>query len=194
MKKFLCYVFVALILLPSLIALGEEVPGVQVIGMPAPEAAVGSLDDMLLEVPVEIEDWVTVTPVSFEYEDVLLRFDSNYWHQESNSGPEAEYAMLRADIANLTTSALDFIKKSTVKIVYDDKYQYEGWIRQYNYGESDGENRVVHQDKQFPIEPMYIGHYVFGCTLPNLVVTGKAPLRMEVTLNEKHTFIFHIRK
>ena len=40
---------------------------------------------------------------------------------------------------------------------------------------------------------MYTCHIVFGCTLPNAVVQGKEPLRMEIKLGD-NDLTYHIRK
>ena len=55
------------------------------------------------------------------------------------SGNEAEYAWLKVDILNLQKISATFIKDIAVKVIYDDEYEYEGWVRQFNYDFSDSE-------------------------------------------------------
>ena len=99
--------------------------------------------------------------------------------------------MLRIDILNTETKPIDFLDQATVKVISDDKYVFSGWVYQYNYDnnynrdnerELAGANKeyVINTEDIFPIDPMYTGHYVFGCTLSNAVVKGKTPLRMEI--------------
>ena len=54
-------------------------------------------------------------------------------------------------------------------------------------------NFVVNPADQFLIDPMYAGHYVFGCTLPNAIINSTAPLRMEIRLGENE-LTYNIRK
>ena len=121
------------------------------------------------------------------------------------SGNEADYAWLKVDITNLQKTDATFMKDMTVKVIYDDEYEYDGWIRQFNYDFSKSEI-YRYQEKntigwpvclspvdELAIKPMYKGHYVFGCTLPNSVVEDKnAPLRMIITMND-HKLIYNIR-
>lgn len=112
--------------------------------------------------------------------------------------------MLRVDILNLQLSAVDFLKEATVKVVSDDRYEFAGWVYQYDYDNKYYErndkaladanlNYVINIADQFPINPMYTGHYAFGCTLPNAVVNAKTPLRIEVVLPNME-FTYHVRK
>ncbi len=101
------------------------------------------------------------------------------------SGKEAEFAWLKADVTNLQKTPASFIKEITVKVIFDDEYEYKGWVRQFNYDYSNseivylGENSVIGWPvclspvDEMPISPMYKGHYAFGCTLPNYVVQDK---------------------
>ena len=52
---------------------------------------------------------------------------------------------------------------------------------------------MIDRNDQFPVGPMYTGHYFFGCTLPNAIVNGKAPLRMIISLDGLE-LTFNIRK
>ena len=122
-----------------------------------------------------------------------------------DSGNEAEFAWLKVDIVNLQKSEASFMNDISVKIIYDDEYEYEGWIRQFNYDFSKSEI-YRYQSKttigwpvclspvdEMPIKPMYKGHYAFGCTLPNFVIEDKsAPLRMVITMDD-HKLTYNIR-
>ena len=121
------------------------------------------------------------------------------------SGKEADFAWLKADVTNLQKTAANFMKEITVKVVYDDEYEYDGWVRQFNYDYSNseivylGENSVIGWPvclspvDEMSINPMYKGHYVFGCTLPNFVVEDKeSPLRMVITIGS-HKLTYNIR-
>ena len=120
---------------------------------------------------------------------------------------EADYAWLKVDITNLQKVDAAFMKEAKIKVIYDDEYEYDGWVRQFNYDYSKTE--VFSSNKEagtigwpvclspvdeMPIKQMYKGHYAFGCTLPNSVVEDKsAPLRMIITING-HEFTYNIRK
>ena len=122
------------------------------------------------------------------------------------SGNEADFAWLKADVLNLQKSEAGFMKDIKVQVIYDDEYEYDGWIRQFNYDY--GKAEIFSKDKnagligwpvclspvdEMSIAPMYKGHYVFGCTLPNAVVEDKdSPLRMEITIGG-HKLIHNIR-
>ena len=54
-------------------------------------------------------------------------------------------------------------------------------------------NWVIDPADNFEIDPMYSGHYVFGCTLPNAVVNSEKPLRMVITI-DGNELTYNIRK
>ena len=121
------------------------------------------------------------------------------------SGNEAEFAWLKVDVINLQKTPANFVKDITVKVIYDDEYEFNGWVRQFNYDYSKSE---IYRFKEttvigWPvclspadetsIGSMYDGHYVFGCTVPNHAINDKtAPLRMEITMGDhKLTYNIH---
>ena len=59
----------------------------------------------------------------------------------------------------------------------------------------DTELRYVYAEEEnvFNIQPMYEGHYLFGCKLPNAVVNGSEPLSMKITM-DGNEFTYHMRK
>lgn len=122
-----------------------------------------------------------------------------------DSGEETDFAWLKVDITNLQKTDATFIKDISVKVIYDDEYEYDGWVRQFNYDFSKSEI-YRYQAKttigwpvclspvdEIAIKPMYKGHYAFGCTLPNSVIEDKsAPLRMVITMDD-HKLTYNIR-
>ena len=140
------------------------------------------------------------------YNDKQLH-DSYFYCGFMESGQESEFAWLKVDITNLQKTESNFISDTVVKVIYDDEYEYDGWVRQFNYDYSKSE--VYSKNKgngvigwpvclspvdEMSIKPMYKGHYAFGCTLPNAVVEDKeAPLRMVITIGG-HTLTYNIRK
>ena len=188
--------------------------GVQVIGGPETETEPVSLDDLKIEAEAEIEGWGTITPTSFSFKDYLGHYTDEStiykWDWEKNyyeSGNDADYALLYLDILNTTTAEKDYLSDYSVKVVYDDTYEYAGWAyqRNYNYGtlsntgiaDEDKDKQNIHwainDAYKFAISPMYEGHYIFGCTLPNAVVTGKKPLKLVITI-DGNEIIYNIRK
>lgn len=210
MKKILSMILVLTMLLGCSAAMAEGM-GVQVIGGPETETEPVSLDDLKLNSVAEIDGYGTIYASNFAYKDVLGYYRSgrsdvcntdDFYY----SGNEADYAILRMDITNTATKPRDFLSSCDVKVVYDDVYEYAGWFYQYNYnnktynsshsGEDSGKqntNWVLNAADQFAIDPMYEGHYCFGCTLPNAVVNSKKPLRMIITI-DGNEITYNIRK
>ena len=203
--------------------------GVQVIGGSSFTAETVNLDNMKLEQKYKIDGYAEIAPLSFEYVDFFSQYkvgkagdNEEKWHSSDNnavftgyragyafenmawqySGASAQFAMLKMDITNLGKESTKFIEQATVKVIYNDDYEFGGWVRQYNY---DFNNRTVLYDwtemgaaaiapeDELEIGVMYTGNYVFGCTLPNAVVEGKEPLRIEINLGDNE-LTYHIRK
>ena len=212
MKKIITLVASLLVLLCASAALAEGM-GVQVIGGPAVETEPVSLDDMKMNVDAEIEGWGILTLTKFAIQDKLGYFDpgekgaSRYtYDQYYSSGNEAEFVLLFSDILNTTLSAKDYLESVSVKAVYDDVYEYGGWAyqRNYNYGVSDHAsvesdkrkqniNWAINKADQFAIDPMYEGHYIYGCTLPNAVINSTKPLKLVITI-DGNELTYNIRK
>lgn len=121
------------------------------------------------------------------------------------SGNEAEFAWLKVDVQNLQKMPTNFIKDISIKVIYDDEYEYNGWVRQFNYDYCNSEIYRYQESSligwpiclspvdEMSINPMYKGHYAFGCTLPNFIVEDKkSPLRMVIKLGE-HELTYNIR-
>lgn len=184
---------VAMLLVCLLLTAGGAVAemGVQMIGGPAVEAQTASLDDMQIGAEVEIEGYGILKITKCERLDALPAFNAVGSFKTFESGKEAEYAIVRMDITNTALTEKNFIETCEVKVVYDDVYEYLGWSYQVDYDRS--EERVVHKDDVFAIGALYQGHYVFGCTLPNAVVEGEAPLQMIITM-DGNEITYNIRK
>lgn len=218
MKKILSVLLVLVTLLSCSVAMAEM--GVQIIGGPETETEPVSLDDIKLNVDAVIDGWGTITPTSFVFQDGMGAYDEGerelynrnsipgeryhyYW-----SGADAEYSIFYVDILNTSLSPKDYLANCEVKVIYDDVYEYGGWYYQRNYNNTsdDNYNYKISADKgrqninfainaadQFAIDPMYQGHYIFGCTLPNAVVNSKKPLRMVITI-DGNELTYNIRK
>lgn len=117
-----------------------------------------------------------------------------YWQ---NSGTNADFAWLLMDVTNMQKEPTSFMQETSVKVVFDEEYEYAGWVRQFNYDydstrEIEGEEGVetygsfiraaLDPADEQPIDMVYTGHYVFGCTLPNAVVNGTESLSMVIDL------------
>ncbi len=175
------------------------------------DSKTATIDDLQVEADCEIPDYAIVTPTSFEYVDQLEHYmagdtQTEYsWEPEIannrefyKSGQDAEFALLRVDLTNLAMKDKNFLENCTVKVVFDDKYEYQGWSYQYDYNANPQHFErnlyaVIDPEDQFAVGSMYQGHYAFGCTLPNPVVESKAPLRMEITI-DGNELIYNIRK
>ena len=212
MKKILSMILALMMLLTASAALAEGM-GVQVIGGPTTTTEPVSLDDFKLNVEAEIEGYGLLFATEFAFADHLGYYRQGYTEPSWNSGKwcyrsgnEADYAILRMDITNTVTMPKDFLASCEVKVIYDDLYEYAGWFYQVNYNnktynDSDyGEDNkkqnvrwVINSADNFPIDPMYQGHYVLGCTLPNAVVNSKEPLKMIITI-DGNEITYNIRK
>ena len=207
MKKVLLFVVLAVLMTVSTVIAQDM--GVQVIGPEIAAQTVG-LDDMKLGEGAEIDGWGTITLTDCKYIDYLNQFRQGKHSVAGNwdrfeSGLEADYLLIQADILNTTKSEKDYLSDVEVKVVFDDDVEYAGWYWQYNWdngtkntdwAELNGiQNKefVITKADQFNIGPYYTGHYCFGCTLPNAVVSSKKPLRMEITM-DGNELTYYIRK
>ena len=208
MKKLVTLVLCLMMLLTS--AAFAEGMGVQVIGGPAVETEPVSLDDFKLEVDVEIDGYGILRGTSFEFQDLLGYYkkgnELDGYNHTYYSNQEADFAILRMDITNTALRAHNFIGACEVRAVYDEVYEYAGWFYQSNYNnrndnwsgytcDRNNQSRryAIHKDDVFPIDPMYQGHYIFGCTLPNAVINSKKPLKLIITI-DGNEITYNIRK
>lgn len=190
MKKIFSMLLILSILMTVSVALAEGM-GVQVIGGPVAETEPVSLDDFKLNTSVTIDGYATITGTEYLVWDEFNYRKSEYSSGKYESGQEAEYVWLKLDILNLTTTARDYLTQYEVKVVYDDVYEYAGWAYQCDYDWNSGQG--ISKDYNFAIEPMYTGHYYFGCTLPNAIINSKAPLTMIINI-DGNEITYNIRK
>lgn len=211
MKKIFSVLLVLSMLLSASAALAEGM-GVQVIGGSETETEPVSLDDLKLDTKAEIEGWGDLTFTAYEVQDALGYYrsgrtdvydaDGDYYC----SGKEAEFAVLYADILNTQLKDKNYLENVSVKAVYDDTYEYAGWFYQRNYNNSTYAYYSLEVDKSkqnirwaidtadnFSISPMYEGHYLFGCTLPNAVISGNKSLKLIITI-DGNEITYNIRK
>lgn len=193
--------------------------GVKMISSKSQATSTVSLDDLKLNVDVPIEGYGIIKATSFEFFDWLAYYSEGTTAPSQNNtagnknvwrtGSEADFAMLRMDITNRMTKPKDFLENVKVKVIFEDYYEFEGWYYQFNYDNSyhngahyynssidNGKQNtkwVISKKDQFAISPMYTGHYVFGCTLPNAAINSKSPLRMEITI-DGNVITYNIRK
>lgn len=228
MKKFLALALLVAMLTSLSLAHAEDL-GVQMVG-PSNTAGstddmkLGSsytLDDYATIKPLDflIVDYFAQFGKKEDY-SFKRRYDGNIWQVYSHSnldnsyqdwrfvdaewkdsGTNAQFYWLTMDVTNLQKKAVNFAEEASVKMVYQDDYEFVGWVRQIDpdvlnkqytdYGVSrlggdknDYPNVIVlNPEKTHPIDMMYTGHYVFGCTIPNFVVEDKkSPLRLEIKL------------
>lgn len=224
MKKFFASVL-AVIMIASLGSACAEDLGIQMIGGSDFVAETVSLDDMKLEQVYTIDGYAKVAPLVWKFDDFFYQYEKehsgdnseggekgkNPWYYNSalahyfkwinimDSGTNADFAWFEVDVTNLAKADVDFTQQAEVKIVYDDDYEFAGWVRMFNYDYDviDGNKALVRTtldpDNSEPTAMLYTAHLVFGATLPNAVVEDKAPLRMEINLGGNE-LTYHIRK
>jgi len=139
-------------------------------------------------------------------------YNWRWWEAHWNdSGVNADFAWLMLDVTNLQKKGYDFTGNVTVKAVYQDDYEFSGWVRQVNYDyinygsqgrdvcrygwEQRCPNVVVLDPANVEtIDMLYTGTYAFGVTLPNSVVEDtKSPLALVITL-DGNELTYNIRK
>ena len=172
--------------------------GVQIIGRAQAETEPVSLDDIKLNVEVEIDGYAIICPKEFQFSDRLgyyragrsdIYSSSDYYQ----SGADADYAILRMDITNTAKTSQNFLSNCEVKVIYDNKVITSN---KGQYGEDVGQQNLrwaINDADLFSIDPMYQGHYIFSCKLPNIVVNSKKPLKMIITI-DGNEIIYNIRK
>lgn len=182
MKRLTLVAMLLLITLCFTQAVAQDM-GVQPIGGFETNAGTVSLDDVKLNVNAELGDGSVFTPTScstINSLDYYPKGASGANIHKMKSGEEADYLVFNVDILNTTLSDINYLSDFEVKVIADDTYEFAGWAYQYDFDKN--KTVVISEEDFFAISPMYTGHYVFGCTLPNAVVEGKTPLRMEIKL------------
>lgn len=210
MRKLLFFMLILSLLFGN-IAFSEDM-GVVIINS-SEEKEIAYTDDMLLNIPTEIDNFGTVTPTNFQIVDTFGWYRQGYQtvydaHNDYDfSGNDAEYAILWFDIMNNCYQEIHYLSNYnsnvSASVILDDKYSFSGWVGQLNYdystsnqGPDAGKQNVrwVISDKdQFAIIPMGVGHYMCVCEIPNLAVNGDAPLRMVIRIGDVE-LTYNIRK
>ena len=128
-------------------------------------------------------------------------YENIFWETSSTYD---DFACLEMDVVNLQKSPVKLMEVSSVKVVYQDKYEFPGWIRQYNYDydltrkTEGGDNRdygpadygtlvraALAPENEEPVDMMYTGHFVFGAELPTAVLDDiSSTLKMVITLGD----------
>lgn len=232
MEKKMVLLLSAMMMAAPAISVSAEDLEVQMIGGGDTAAGAASLDDVQLEEIYEIEGFARIQPLSFEFVNYFNQYEVGmngnneystdyifgqaYWGSDwgnqyynniyyKDSGENTDFAWFLVDITNRQQEAAGFMGESTqVKVVFDEDYEYAGWVRQFNYDydterqfddEVEGKfiRAAIQPDSEELLEKMYTGHYVFGCTLPNEVVNGEEPLSMIITLGDNE-ITYNIRK
>ena len=174
-KVLLCVVLV--ILMTVSVVFAQDM-GVQTISGSADAAEKVNLDDLQIGSEAQIDGFGIITIEDFEFAGSFYVKDEDW----IASGEEADYALLHADIINLSFSAKNFLDEAVVKVIYDDSYEFGGWAYQASEKWSSKMPVYLNKENQFAIAPFYRGYYMFGCTLPNYVVGNSSPLKMVINL------------
>lgn len=222
MKKVVALALAAMMLLGAAVAVAEDL-GVQLVGGSDDITETVSLDNMKLETTYTIDGYARVTPRVWQFTDRFYQFEKDhvgdfrdggsegnnpsngYYYQYykyiniMHSGENADFAWFEVDVTNLTKNDIDFTQEAEVMVIYDEDYEFVGWVRMinYDYDTSTSGGKLIRStldpanSETTPM--MYTAHMIFGCTLPNAVVEGKEPLRIEINLGGNE-LIFHIRK
>lgn len=234
MKKILSMLLVLSMLLGCSAAMAEDL-GVQVIGGPDSDTTPMSLDDIQLGKTYTVDGYAKFAPVEALFVDYFAQFNKdadyyavrnsynqdNVYYQEDilkgdwayyytqagwmDSGLNADFFWLRIDITNAQKKTVKYLSEASVKMVYDDEYEFNGWVRQANFdyntrvyrlnsGTAGASFAVLNPANEEGIDMMYTGTFIFGCTLPNSVVQDtKTPLRMVITIGGNEP-TYNIRK
>ena len=153
-----------------------------------------NIRDYVLDGPFEIKP-------NSPYNSKALYYSNLIWN---DSGEMADYMWFRMDLVNRRKDACLFSEETIIKVVYDDEFEFAGWLRQINpdyvvapfrsaYEGVFAEEQTINPANEESVEMMYTGCYAFGCTLPTEVINGKEPLRVEIQLGDNE-LTYHIRK
>ena len=180
MKKALSLLLVLAMLLP-LCALGEVI----VISSPDMKEPVykGTIDNILIGEGIDLGDRILM-PFKSGIVDRLPSWDLA-------SGANAEYVYLWIDVTNMASQKQYFFKEAVVTVTYTNSrgdYVFGGNVRQSN-NDSDF-YRGVDQTAFFEIAPLYLGHYMFYCAVPNYVKETEGPIVMKIQIGE--TVMTHV--
>lgn len=161
-----------------------------------------------------IYGYAIVTFTDFEFVNMYGQWDDGKAGQKVSeyaklhpSGNDADFTWLKIDVLNLQKSSVDFIKDTTVKAIYDDEYEYDGYLRQFYYDYANSKVTSENKDAgvigwpvclspvdEISMGPLYKGHYAVVCQIPNPVIEDKdSPLRVVINMGGNQ-LTYNIRK
>ncbi|RKJ51753.1 YARHG domain-containing protein [bacterium 1XD42-54] len=162
------------------------------------EADATAVGDLKIGDTVEIDGFGELTVLSFEFADTFQHLYDGM-NKIQMSGDDADYAILKIRVLNTTTSKKKYLNDFSVKMKSDEKYGYQGWAFQYET-DSENENAVIAMDVSEAeqkglreIESLCEGYYMFGCTLPQEIVTGNGRLSMEIDF-DGNKMIYYVQR
>ncbi len=123
-KVLLC---VVLVILMSVTAVFAQDMGAQTISGSAAAAEKVNLGDLKIDSEAEIDGFGIIKIVDFLFRDAYYVKDDGW----AKSGEDADYAVLWADVTNITFTAKNFLDDTEVKVIYDGSYEFGGgWAYQ----------------------------------------------------------------
>lgn len=192
MKRNIAILLITMLYLASIFA--DDGLGVQVIGGKKKTSDPISLEDVKLNVEVEIDGLGIIKPTEYATYNLFYVYQkgSSRYTEEQRSGAEADYVVFRMDITNTTKEEKNYLSNCSVRVSFDsDEYIFGGKAYQLDYDISEKTPR--NPQDNFPIAPMYQGHYLFACTLPNAIMNSEKPLSMTITI-DGNEITYNIRK
>ena len=182
MKK-LVAIFLVLAAMMGAVALAE---GVQMISAPNTQAAEEVfMDDIKLGKEIEVEGYGVITPISCDV------YDSISFYNRVDSGNEAQLYVLVIEILNKQYVPASYVESVAVEAEFGEGYKFGGWWRQYQGSES---NDFKEKGASYEVNPLYVGKYAFGVTVPNFVAESTEPLSITVSLSDDIVLTYHVRK
>lgn len=172
------------------------------------------LDDLHVNDRITIDNWGTLQITSVRAQDKLGYFKAGQYGRNSgdfqnyyDSGIETEYVVLKMSIVNQSDYKMNYLQNFSVRLVFNDTYQYGGWAYQYNYANGTSTSRYVNEEDcgrqnsnyvidksdNFTIAPGEKGYYCFGCTVPNAVLEMSGTLQLVIEV-DGHKITHNIRK
>lgn len=169
-----------------------------------------AFEDVLLHDETRIDGYGIINITKVQVIDKLGRFEEGVYgtsdqdfalYYDSNSN--AQFLIAKVDIDNVSNEAKDYLQDASILVQCGNNYKLKGWGYQYNYAngqstayyineEDSGEqnkNYVIHPSDNFQIAPGEIGHFCFGCTVPNDAFEQSMPIEMIITINDVRVVI-----
>lgn len=135
------------------------------------------------------------------------RYDVGSASDYYESGSDAKFAVLWADIVNQSGGSVEYTDGCEVKVYEGGTNVYDGWAAQLNYenfaqfgdeyGEDSGKQNkrwVVNPKDSIAVSSGGEGHFLFACNLLNTVVNGTESLNMVITLSGGKKITYQIRE